>query len=569
MKPKVTSILDGLLGKGALVAALVVFIASFVVRLLLDLLFQLRFGWHAVNSVETWFYVGVMEGTKLPAYKLADPTVWILRAVGALLPYGASLYGVLLTSAALSALTAALLYFLVRELYDQRTGFAAGIVYGGMVEPLAISLVGFTHDHLQLALVVASLVLTVKAFKSGCRGAILCAAAYAALIYHALYINESIKVAVGVAAVYVGYRLLEHMSPKIWRTHSKDSAYKVFLLLLAIGMLTVGQFMVPSLVEGALKGLPQGRMGSGDVLPTNLLNIWLRCNILIFLMPFAAVAAYKRKDTIGITLTVVGLLIASVMDRGTRISDIGVAILVAYAIADWGAWKNKAKFKATLAFSISVFALMLILTTTRLVYAAVFLTGGSVLLYLLWAGKKQDKMLPLLVTVLLVGAAVNAAYTYSVDADRIVTEAEYSLLKWLGGNNKGGTILTAWDRGYMAEVVSGLKAVSTPNKINTGIHNLLWMPSGESSAKLSQEGVKYIMIRAADPSETKDVTGLTQSSRGLILRPEGIPVGTIVNDMASYKITRGQEDEHLKIIRTETDATTGEGFILYEISGGA
>ena len=193
----------GMFGRFFGCPGLVVFLVSLVVRLLLDLFFQLRFGVYAANHLEVWFYVGVLEGFKLPAGGVYDPTVWFLRLVGLLFPGGLAFYGVLLSAAFLSSLTAYLVYVLVRELYDVRSGFVAGLVYGGMVEPLGLSMSGFTHDHLQLALMVASMVFAVKAVKSGWVGGFIWSAAYVAVAEAGKNVNFSMNMMISVSYTHL------------------------------------------------------------------------------------------------------------------------------------------------------------------------------------------------------------------------------------------------------------------------------------------------------------------------------------------------------------------------------
>ena len=316
-------------------AASFVFLLAFALRVLLDVVFYLRFGWHAANHAEAWLYAGVMDGALTTAGGALDPTVWLLRGVGGVIPAGLSYHAVVLTAAALSALTAAALYLLVKELTDQKTGLYAGLLYAGMVEPLALSTAGFTHDHLQLLAIVASLYLAVKATKSGLAAGILYSAAYYLLADGATRINTAMNVGIMVAAAYVVYALLEYILALVAEGSRRD-VYPAYIVLAIAMLFALGGTVLAPLTEASLYDLPQGRWGSADVKPVGLSTFWLRYNVLLLLIPAGVVQALRRRDVIGLSLTVTGFILAGVMDRGTRIGDLGVAMLAAYALSAWG-----------------------------------------------------------------------------------------------------------------------------------------------------------------------------------------------------------------------------------------
>jgi hypothetical protein len=569
--------LDWLLKRRGWHVAAFVFLVCLTLRLMLDLIFQSHFGWHAVNHVETWFYTGVMEGTHLPANGIWDPTVWVLRGVGVLIPAGVenALYGVLLTSAALSSLTAALIYLLVAELYERKTGFTAGLVYGGMVEPLALCVSGFTHDHMQLPVMVATMLLAVKAVKSDGSRRLAWALSFAAVAFVALFINEVILVGVGVSGVYVSYEVLRRLPIKKWGRVKFDVAYALVIASLIVGLLIIR--FVPAaggILVAKLESLPQGRLGSADVMPLNLLTLWLRYNILLFLMPYAIIAALRRRDTLGLGLTACGLVIAAFMDRGTRISDMGAAILFSYAVADWNVkLKNtpffglKSRFNSTAAFSALVFVFMLAKTTTKIEYLAVFSVGAASMLYLLRWVRKDSMVAGVVATIILMGAAANTAYTYTVEPRKIVSDTEYQVVRWLADNNRGGSILAGWDRGYMLEAVSGLKAVSTPNAIDKRVHHFLWQLDRQAAVNLRKEGVGYVLLN----SENFNVARLGgelayRLSGGLLMTPDDMPPMELTNRLVIYKLRHRVDEQYFRLLRDERDPVTGLEIVLWEVT---
>jgi hypothetical protein len=544
-----------------------VFSVSLTLHLLLDMLFQMSFGWHAVNHAETWFYTAVMEGTKLPPSGVADPTVWLLRGVGLLFPRS-PLLGVLFSSAVLSSLTAVATYLLVRELQDQRTGLVAGLTYGGMVGSLGLSMSGFTHDHLQLPLMLAALIAAIRARKSKGARAAYWLAVFAVLLVLGQRINLVIWTAIGVAAVYWAHLLVRHYARTLFG-FGDSTVYLSFIVALSAGLFFFGMPRFESILEGSLESLPQGRMGSADVVPVSLLNLWLRYNILLFVLPYGVVAAYRRRDVVGPAFLAIGLAVASVMDRGTRISDIGAAMLFAYAATEWTGGKSPSgrRWAWTAAYSAAAFACMAFSTPARPLYLALFLFGGVGLLLSL-RGRGDRALLGAAASVILVGAFVNVAYVHYVDGRNIPADAEYELMAHLAAVNSGGKVLVAWDHGYMAEAVTGLESVSTPNWIDQRIHDMLWMPSRQAALSLRAAGVRYVLLSSGTIALAREGAGRVgySVSGGLVFRPRRLPDTEYAYRYALFGLANGSAGEGFRLLRAARDPGTGLYYMLYEVS---
>ena len=145
--------------------------------------------------------------------------------LGVLFPGDMAFFGVLLTSAFLASLTAALISVLLANLYDKKTGLIAGLVYAGMVEPMALSLSGFTHDHVQLPVMLLCMLGTVMAVRSS--GRIRAGYIFLALVlaYNGWHINDSILVGFGVIGIYIGYELVHYLAKKRYINQRPGSAY--------------------------------------------------------------------------------------------------------------------------------------------------------------------------------------------------------------------------------------------------------------------------------------------------------------------------------------------------------
>jgi hypothetical protein len=556
----------GILKRGQFRGALWVFGVSLAIRLLMDAVFLLRFGAHATNHVETWFYVGLLEGTKLPAGGIYDPTVWLLRAFGVVFSGGSGFLGVLAASAILSSITAVGLFYLVDMLYERKAAFASGVVYAAMVQPIALSMSGFTHDHLQLPFMMALLVCTIKAAdafaRRDCGGAAVYAAVFALAAYNALRVNESAKVALAICAAYAGYRLLEKLSQE----RKASSVYPAYLSFLLIAITAGGFFVLPRILSNTISALPQGIGGSDDVLPTGLLTLWLRYNVLLVLAPMGLLSAYRRKDIVGICLLTSGLAIAMVMDRGTRISDLGFAVIVGFALSDFSNVRNKAKhLRATAAWAACLFAFMLVFAQARLPYVLVFILAAAWMARAVWRGNIAWALAALVFA----GIATNMVFVLASSPRGVATEAEFKLLDWLSKNNEGGKVLVSWDHGYMSEAVSGLESVSSPNGIDRRVHDMLWMPEEQSALSLSGAGVRYVLARSDSITLAQDDSGRRgfRLFGGLVFSPKSPPAVRYADRYAIYKMANNRTEASLVLVRQEYDPESQVRYMLYKVVG--
>ena len=148
------------------IAKLMLFVFFFALseRLIVNLVFFLRWGFHTVSGIELWFYYGVAKGT-FDLYSAWDPSWWILKTLGFLFSGQALLYSVYLVSSLSSALNSALFCLLVSELHNKKTGFLAGLIYSSMVLPMFNSAGTVTHDIFAYPYLILSLYGILMAFK--------------------------------------------------------------------------------------------------------------------------------------------------------------------------------------------------------------------------------------------------------------------------------------------------------------------------------------------------------------------------------------------------------------------
>jgi len=550
---------------------LLVFFVALSLRFALDLLFFLRLGVYASTSVESWFYVGVMDGSKLPAYGFADPTVWLLRGVGGVIPAGLSYHAVVLTAAALSALTAAALYLLVKELTDQKTGLYAGLLYAGMVEPLALSTAGFTHDHLQLLLTVLLMLFAVKALGTGIRRGLGYALLAGVTVFLGFYVNAGILVGVVVALAHG----LHFAANRVFggRGCLGGRVYAAYMFVALSALAVAAATVIPAALGGILSALPQGRMGSADVVPAGYVDFLLRYNVLLFILPVGAASALKRRDAHGLLLSAFGFVIALSMDRGTRIMDLGVAVLSAYSIVGWrdafpyGILPLKGRWRLTALWSAASFVVLAYLAEARLEYAFIVLLCGAVLLWRLRVPDDERRQVGSLAAVFAASVLLCLAYIGFASSGSIVSDAEYMMLAWLGGENDGGRVLAPWDRGYMVEVVSGLEAVSSPGSVDLRVHDALWKPERQAAILLRRSGVRYVIVGSDSFAISPDARGGRRYDLrgGLVLPARKAPPTEYGDMLAAYKLAyKAADDRYFRLLRNVRVRGGGE-IMVYEV----
>lgn len=148
------------------IAKLMLFVFSFALseRLIVNLIFFLRWGFHTVSGIELWFYYGVAKGT-FDLYSVWDPSWWILKVLGFIFSGQALLYSVYLISSLSSSLNSALFCLFVSELHNKKTGFLAGLIYASMVLPMFNSAGTVTHDIFAYPYLILSLYGILMVFK--------------------------------------------------------------------------------------------------------------------------------------------------------------------------------------------------------------------------------------------------------------------------------------------------------------------------------------------------------------------------------------------------------------------
>jgi hypothetical protein len=550
----------------------IVFFIAIVGRLFLSLLFFKKWGEYATFNTEVWYYFGVAKGI----FKLSifDPTVWILRAEGLLLPEKFLFHSIALTASVMSSLTAVLIFLLVYKLHGKKAGFVAGIMYAAAPQPLALSTVGFTHDLVQLPIIVLSLIAAVYFTELKGSRRIISLAVIILLLF--LGVNAGLMIlvaAVVLPAYFIGWiiRSGRYGLPS-------ERAYLGLLIGLTVVLLVIriaasSNFLqnVYSLAEQyrGIDVLAQQRGGSMDTLPVSINNFWHKYNFLLFFIPFGLARCFKKKDTIAFSLLLVGVISSTLFERGTRIVDLGIPMVASLALINWKReWSKYMVFLLAVAFLI----IIPLAGTTRNYSVAFILLGGLIFLILhlssdLPSNKKSisaNRAITLALVIIIVFGVIK------VDLKPYTLQAEYLSFKWLDAHSGANeTIYVRWDHGYFAEAVAGLKSVSSPEHIDFEVPKFFWYSEKDAYQSFKERNISYIQISKMDfmiPSADLSADSYSYKyNRGIIYPPPYARFSQL-RETLMFKLLYDEKSlKYFQKIHSEVDRKTGFEIRLFKI----
>lgn len=511
--------------KGILAAY--IFLLAFILRVALNLIFFLRSGWFASHLIEIWFYYGVARGVF--SLSLLDPTYLLLSSLGRVLPAGILYQAVAFEGALISALTSVFIFYWLSNWSDRKCGWWGGIIFALLPAPLSLSLANFSHDLVQVPVVVlffwcAGMVLKEE---GGIKKRVVCAFLAAFLLLLGIKVGPLMAAALLVVIFYAFWCFLRAIFPA--RLSSPVALF--FLLFLVAGNLVLLMIMKSHLLQWitplALKfrGIDlaaQVKIMVGDLQPLPPDGLWNRYNLFLFFLPWGWWIAFRKREFLSLALFLFSLVLALTVNRGARLLDISVAVLAGLAFSHWN---SRAKFLTVLLvilfLSIQVLSpevagslrlklshdlLSLwkgvgraiaekgFLPEVRFRFGLAFLLSGFLLLVLGWsfslAGKKKWMLaVMLLATVLGEGGWVILAGSTSSD------QLEYEAYRWLNERSqKGEKIFAAWNQGFFIQAVTHLEPITTPDRIDFGLTRIYWEEEETAWRELKRRGVGYVHI---------------------------------------------------------------------------
>jgi len=492
------------------VIALLVFFLAFGLRLALTILFWNKFGAHASQCIEVWFFYGIAHGSiKAPAL---DPTTMLLSILGFLVPEGYLYQATSLFGAALSSLAAALIFILGKEIHNKKIGLIAALLYSAMVSPLYYGITCFVHDLIQLPIFLGCLITFLLSLKSTGSRRVLWTISFITLFFLGTMVNIVIYIVLDIVAIVLFWRLFSLIAQK--RGIGLEKVYAFFIGFVVLGAILVRLEILPSLIDRVLFSLPQGRIGTLDLVPMSAERIWMKYNILLFFLPFGIWKCLKRHDTVSFTLLLVSFFISTLIERGSRLLDFGVALTVAHGMLGW-------RKRESLLFPLSLLPILFYLTltssplfdfrhfTSRTLFMAIasspvlagvtmFIVLSFVFILLLsFLGEKKGLLVVSLLFIIFNSWSTYTRFTPEQFASFGTTDAEYDAYVFLSGRERA-PLYVFWDHAYFVQAVSGFQSISNAQTIDDEAEKMMLSDEESAAAYFSRRGVKYIVISTRD-----------------------------------------------------------------------
>ncbi|MDP2918014.1 MAG: hypothetical protein Q8N68_00775, partial [bacterium] len=450
--------------KNSKLLALIIFVYGFLQRLFLDLAFWEKYGAHASHLTEIWIYCQ-KASEPLPPHT-RDLTIYLLRLIGKIFPFESLMPAVSIFGAILSSLTGVVIFYLVKNILLPNTAekegqddffipLAAAFFYTGISSTQALSVVSFTHDLLQIPMILGFLALVVAFWKrfnhetrwrAGLRKNWHYLAATIVIGYLSFHINPVFLLTLPFAGAYSVLQIFYRQRRKVEKRNI------LFFYLSVLAILFLGRYVFYDQILSIIHHFLAKTHGidllyilgqnSKDLVPTDMDKKFLDLYVLCFFLPFGFYAAYKNKRIIAPAFFILSFFLATVMDRGSRLLNVGAAILASFAF--W--YRQK--------FYITDYIM-----TGILILAFLGNPGSSMLksgdkfvfivlpLILLWAYKKyfqkygrgaNSKIYTFALLVLLLAPSFLSLFLYKYWIKPSLTQGEYETATWLRANTSAG-----------------------------------------------------------------------------------------------------------------------------------
>lgn len=565
--------------------SLALFLFAFLLRAALNVYFFLTFGWFSSNLIEIWFYYGVAQGI----FHLSplDPTRWILRLAALLVPAGV-LYPATAFAAALVSATVPLLVYLWRRRADSEpAALRAALVAAVLPSSLTLCLANFSHDLVQLPLVVIFwLALSAAARSAPGRSRRRLAVAAGACAGIGLAVGPLMAAALVGALFYAAWLALRTSSAKA------AAAFAVLLVLLNAGLyLLMKAHLLDVLAPLALKARgidlrAQVEITVGDLQPLPSDSLWNRYPLLLFFLPWGLWVAYRRRDFFLLSLFAFGMALSLAVNRGTRLLDPVVAAVIGLGWAGWsrrGLQTTAATMILLLVPNLFPSALGEVARGLRLEIPLAKVLPAFSDFGALFAGPpflRQKAAIGLLLLSFLVLSAAALALLSSrrrfppralfalfaaTAAGWVIISAsypsseelEYDSYRELAARARPGEkIFAAWNQGFFIPAVTRLKPITTPDRIDIGLTAYYWADEQEAYAELKRRGVAYVHVNnryfgltAVDP--VRDTFSLRGNT---IIGPRPDHIRTFSRMRKTFLYRLNYEPEKLTYFRVIYDA---------------
>ncbi len=557
---------------GTRFCVLVIFAASFLARLVFNVMFLGRYGLHAMGNPEVWYYLGVAGGRY--RLNLLDPTGWFFRALGTFLHSDeALLIGTIGIAMILTSLAAVLIFFLVRRLHGNVAGMAAGLVYAFLGNPFELSVASFTHDFFQIPLMLLSWLILPGIFAPG-------PVVRRAALVLLLLILCPFGIAVGPLSLVTFAVILLYLLRRAQASVTKNGpvnpftgeiVFAGFLLVLA---LLFRWFCYPNFWENLsryavqLRGLNidlQKRAGSADLFPISLAGYWVQYGFVLLLVPFGFYRCLRKGDTIALANFFVSMIAGLIALRGSRAMDLSVAIFAGTVIANWEkGWFLPAIALAVLGVPYAIFHKYF--PSHDLTYSLA--TAAVLIAFRLAHGQRRRYLVPLSVVCLF---EMVVSYGKTVPGGPNIPEVEYRMMRGLREIARKGEKLMVgtWDRGYFAEVVSGLESLTSPGHIEKEANEFFWQPEVIAAVNFNRKQVSYVVISERDFKLSKVEEKKNEfkcSHAGGFIMPSPRPSYLVLQKLLVYQLLYDEKKlRYFTLLKEDKDTVNNVLIRIYRV----
>jgi len=588
--------------KNSKLLALIIFGYGLLQRVLLDISFWEKYGWHASHLTEIWFYCKVAALYR--GFKGLDITIYLLRLLSYIFPDQYLLHAVSILAAALSSLTAVLIFYLVRNLVISTKGqgetktknlnfiaLAAAFFYTGISSVQALSVVSFTHDLLQFPIMLGFLIAIISfARRSRSEKGVWKKYWYYLLVglilaYIGYNLNPVFLLALPLLLVYLIFYFLPQKKKEDKNKNSASFFKKLnpqiyFYIILIVSLILVRYVFYQQTLQ-VLNAFTMryrsinlieilGR-NSKDLVPTDMDKKFLDVYLLCFFAPFGLYAAYKKREVLGPTLLLMGYFIASTVDRGSRILNMGIAMVASYAL-----WYRK-KFYILDYIMAGILILVLFVNPGSSILKpldkAVFF---MVPLLLLWAFKKyflqkeedgySRKTWISAALIVLLAPSFITLFVYKYWVHPALSEGEYQMAAWLRENTeKGDRIFLNWGEEHYYDFLTDLVPINDLERSKIDETNIYWEPEKEAVAYAREHGIKYFLINSEDFAiqQQSGSSRISYSFRGTIV--SALETERLLNSFIHDMVYKPSELKEAELIHDEVDRVTGKWVRLFQV----
>jgi len=540
---------------------------SFLTRCLLSILYALRFGYHAVPYVETYFYYGVLSGDyALPS---RDPTHIIFYLSRSFIPSRFLYPFLIILGILLISLSASLVFLVAKELFGKERALVCGILYAFMVEPLTMGILLFTHDLVQLPFFLLA---CLTALRVANEKKVRLRVAYLVLLLTILalgwFINAVIFVALETILLFSILLIAGYIGRKAKVEHDVRGWLLGALVVSFVIARMAGVFSVPATLRIISTLFPAYRYegllstflaGSPDFVPVGFDAIWTRYNVLVLILPFSLYEACRKRYFFPLTLLVVTFFNANFFDRATRLMDVAFALIIPHVLFGWDRRYDRYAY---------------ILLSSGLILAIIFLLGSRfsplllivflvpLLLFLgiiIYSRRREGARLGY--AVILVICFLNIPFTYLMVSSFSpqATEGEWRAARSLPADN--GMVLVPWAQAFFFTTVSRHPSQVPPGAVDFYYYEILMMDEEKAYAILAERPVTYLFISDRefrvyiDPA-TRNLSASLHPYYRRFLPPDA-KMEYVKTTLAYRMLYESATLSHFRIVYETTDEATG------------